>query len=52
MEDLTHTISRLVSLLEDAIEEQDWDNVTTVANELDELYEELDKSSTNFLNDY
>ena len=45
MEDLTHTISRLVTLLEDAIEETNWELVTTVSEELDELYEQLDKQS-------
>ena len=52
MEDLTYTISRLCTLLEDAIEEQDWDRVTVVAEELENLYEELDKSASNFINDY
>ena len=52
MEDLTYTISRLCTLLEDAIEELDWDRVTVVAKELDELYEELDKSSSNYLEQY
>ena len=52
MEDLTYTISRLCTLLEDAIEETNWELVTTVSEELNELYEELDKSSSNFLNDY
>lgn len=45
MDDLTHTISRLVTLLEDAIEETNWELVTTVSEELDELYEQLDKQS-------
>lgn len=52
MEDLTYTISRLVTLLEDAIEEQDWDRVNTVAVEMDDLYNELDKQSSSFIDNY
>ncbi len=43
MEDLTYTISRLCTLLEDAIEESNWDLVTSVSTEMDTLYQELDK---------
>jgi hypothetical protein len=52
MRDLTHTISGLCTLLEDAIEESDWDLAKTVSTELNELYEELDRSESNFENDY
>lgn len=44
MEDLTYTISRLCNLLEDAIEEYDWELAKTVSDELSDLHEELDKS--------
>lgn len=47
MRDLTQTISRLCTLLEDAIEETDWDMVSTISMELNELYEELDRSESN-----
>jgi len=50
MEDLTNTVSRLCTLLEDAIEEQNWELVTTVSEELNELYLELDKSD--YVNQY
>ena len=43
MEDITTILGRLCTLLEDAIEENDWDRVQVVAKELDELYEDLDK---------
>ena len=52
MNELTETVSRLVTLLEDAVEERDWDIVFEVSNELNELYEELDKQSHNFLDNY
>ena len=43
MEDITTILGRLCTLLEDAIEENDWDRVQVVAKELDELCEDLDK---------
>ena len=51
MEDITTILGRLCTLLEDAIEEKDWERVEIVAKELDELYEDLDKQD-DFLNDY
>jgi len=44
MENLTQTIGSLTSLLEDAIEEQEWDLVNTVAERLSTLYDEMDRS--------
>ena len=44
MENLTELIGNLCSLLEDAIEEQEWDLVNTVAERLSTLYEEMDRS--------
>jgi len=45
MDDIISIVSRLCTLLEDAIEEKNWDLVETVSEELDELYEDLEKKS-------
>lgn len=48
MKNLTETIGQLCNLLEDAIEEQDWDIVTRVTTQLSDLYDELDRSEYNY----
>ena len=48
MDDITFIVSRLCTLLEDAIEEKNWELVETVSKELDELYEDLERKSDYF----
>ena len=48
MNNLTELIGNLCNSLEDAVEEQDWDEVQRVSAELSEIYEELDKSEYNY----
>jgi len=44
MENITDIVSDLHELLEDAIEERDWDEVQTISTRLYDLYLELDKN--------
>lgn len=48
--DLLETIGRLTTLLEDAIEESDWDVVKKVAKEMDDLYTDLERQDEVFSN--
>ena len=52
MDNLTDTINNITIQLEDAILEQEWDMVKEVVDELNGLYEQLDRQSTNYLDDY
>lgn len=52
MDDIIERIGECCNLLEDATEELDWDLVARVIKKLDELYEELDRSSSSFGFDY
>lgn len=52
MEDITEIVGRLCTMLEDAVEENNWDLVGTVAKDLDELYEDLEKKSSNPFGEY
>ena len=44
-------IGKIVNLLEDAIEEQDWSSVTNCYEQLEELYDKLERGD-NFDYDY
>lgn len=48
MENLTETIGNLCNILEDAVEEHDWDRVQQVITQLSDLYDELDRSEYNY----
>lgn len=48
MENLTELVGNLCTLIEDAIEEQDWERVQEVSTQLSELYEELDRAEYNY----
>lgn len=45
MEDILDSIANITSLIEDAISDGEWELVRDAKNELDELYEEIDKNS-------
>lgn len=48
MGNLTEEIGRIVNILEDAIEEQDWTLVKNMTEDLDEIYEKLDRQESGF----
>ena len=52
MEELTEIVGRLCNMLEDASEEENWDLVENVIQALDELYEDLERKSSNPFEDY
>ena len=45
MEDILDSIANIISLIDDAIIDREWELVRDAKQELDELYEELDKNS-------
>ena len=49
---LTEEIGRICNLLEDADEEQDWTLVKKMIDDLDGVYESLDKQDSGFEYDY
>lgn len=48
MGNLTEEIGRIVNLLEDAVEEQDWSLVQKMVDDLDEVYTKLDRQESGF----
>ena len=48
MKDLTATIGKICNILEDAIELQDWKLVQKMVDELDDLYNELERADSGF----
>mgnify|MGYP000036749488 CR=1 FL=1 len=49
---LSEEIGRITNILEDAIEEQDWNLVKKIIDDLDIVYDELDKQENGFQHDY
>jgi hypothetical protein len=49
---LTEELGRILNLLEDAVEEQDWKLVQKMINDLDNVYESLEKQESGFDYDY
>jgi len=49
---LTEELGRILNLLEDAHEEQDWALVKKMIEDLDNIYEQLDKQESGFNYDY
>ena len=49
---LTEELGRILNLLEDAVEEQDWNLVKKMIEELDEIYESFEKQDSGFGFDY
>ena len=52
MTQLSEEVGRIVNILEDAIEEQDWNLVKKMITDLDAIYERLDKQENGFDYDY
>jgi hypothetical protein len=52
MGNLSEEIGRICNILEDAIEEQDWNLVKKMTQELDDIYEKLDRQESGFDYDY
>lgn len=48
MKDLTTTIGKVCNLLEDAVETQDWKLVQKMIDELDEIYNQLERAESGF----
>ena len=49
---LTEELGRILNLLEDAVEEQDWSLVKKMIEDLDDIYEQLEKQESGFNYDY
>lgn len=49
---LTEELGRILNLLEDAVEEQDWKLVQKMIDDLDNVYESLEKQESGFDYDY
>jgi len=49
---LTEELGRILNLLEDAVEEQDWALVKKMIEDLDNIYEQLEKQESGFNYDY
>ena len=49
---LTEELGRILNLLEDAVEEQDWALVKKMIEDLDSIYEQLEKQESGFNYDY
>lgn len=49
---LTEELGRILNLLEDAVEEQDWALVKKMIEDLDNIYEQLEKQDAGFDYDY
>lgn len=48
MEEIQEKIDNLCTLLEDAYEEKDWEQVSDVIKELNELYDDIDRSLSGY----
>ena len=45
---LSEEIGRIVNLLEDAKEEQDWSNIQNIIDDFDAIYDRLDREENGF----
>jgi hypothetical protein len=52
MANLSEEIGRICNILEDAVEEQDWNLVKKMIGELDDIYERIDREENGFQYDY
>ena len=48
MGNLSEQIGRITNLLEDAVEEQDWNLVKKMTEELDDIYNQLDRQESGY----
>jgi len=46
--DISEEILRIIGLLEDAIEEKEWEEVQNILESLESLYQEVDKMNSSF----
>lgn len=52
MANLSQEIGRICNILEDAVEEQDWRLVQKMIDELDVIYQQLDRQENGYEFDY
>ena len=52
MSNLSEEIGRIINQLEDAVEEQDWAIVQSMIEDLDEIYNQLDRQESGYGVDY
>jgi len=52
MANLSEEIGRICNILEDSVEEQDWSLVKKMIEDLDNIYEQLEKQESGFNYDY
>lgn len=52
MANLSQEIGRICNILEDAVEEQDWRLVQKMIDELDIIYQQLDRQENGYEFDY
>ena len=50
MANLSEELGRIINVLEDAVEEGNWKIVQKMIQELDEIYEELDRQENGYSN--
>ena len=48
MTNLSEEIGRICNILEDAVEEQDWKLVQKMIDDLDDIYEKLDRQESGY----
>ena len=49
---ITEELGKIINILEDAIEELDWKSVQKCYDDLDDLYDKLERGSDAFQGDY
>ena len=52
MANLSEDIGRIINILEDAKEEQDWSLVSQMIEDLDEIYNQLDRQENGYNEEY
>lgn len=52
MENLSERIGRITNLLEDAVEDQSWEIVQKMIEELDDIYNQLEKFESDIYPEY
>ena len=52
MGNLSEEIGRIVNRLEDAVEEQDWNIVQNMIDDLDDIYNQLDRQESGYGQEY
>ena len=52
MANLSEDIGRIINILEDAKEEQDWSLVSQMIEDLDEIYNQLDRQENGYVEEY